>query len=113
MLPRKLRVHKDEFEEVLKKGLSFHSAHLSLRGIKKSDVSPSKFSVAVSKKVAPQAVDRNLLRRQAISVIEKHFPGLKKGVSAILSFKTGSLGLSFNQIKIEIVALLKQSGLTL
>ena len=111
MLPRKLRVHKDEFGEVLKKGLSFHSAHISLRGIKKDDVSPSKFSVVVSKKVAMLAVDRNLLRRRAIAVIEAHVAGMKKGISAIFSFKAGAPELSSGQIKAEIITLLKQSGL--
>jgi ribonuclease P protein component len=111
MLPRKLRVHKEEFGEVLKKGLSFHSAHISLRGVKKDDVSPSKFSVVASKKVAMLAVDRNLLRRRAIAVIEAHVAGMKKGISAIFSFKTGSLELSSEDIKTEVVALLKQSGL--
>lgn len=111
MLPRTRRVHKAEFGEVLKKGLSFHSAHLSLRGIKKDEVSPSKFSVVVSKKVAGKAVDRNLLRRRAIAVVEKHLLGMKKGISAIFSFKTGSLELSSQQIQTEVTALLKQSGL--
>ena len=111
MLPRKRRVHKDVFGEVLKKGLSFHSAHISLRGIKKDDISPSRFSFTVSKKVASKAVDRNLLRRRATSVLEQHLPSIKKGISGIFSFKTGSLELSFGQIEAEIVGLLKQSDL--
>lgn len=111
MLPRKRRVHKEEFGEVLKKGLSFHSVHFSLRGTKKDEVSPSKFSFVVSKKVAPRAVDRNLLRRQATSVLEKHLLGMKKGISVVFSFKMGSRGLPFGQIETEITTLLKQSGL--
>ena len=111
MLPRKRRVHKEEFGEVLKKGLSFHSAHISLRGIKKDDVSPSKFSFVVSKKVASRAVDRNLLRRQATAILEKHLLGMKKGISAVFSFKVGSRELSFEQIEAEVTTLLKQSGL--
>jgi len=111
MLPRQRRVHKEEFGEVLKKGLSFHSLHLFLRGVKKDEVSPSKFSVVVSKKVASRAVDRNLLRRRATAVLERHLFGMKKGISAIFSFKTGSLDLSSAQIETEITTLLKQSGL--
>lgn len=113
MLPRKLRVHKAVFAEVLKKGLSFHSPHIVLRGIKKDDITPSTFSVTVPKKVAILSVDRNLLRRRAISSVEGFIPEIKKGVSAVFLFKTGSLGLSFDQIKKEITALLKQSGLIL
>ncbi len=107
MLPRKRRITTALFDTVLEKGFTFYSPHFSLRLLKVPG-EESRFSVAVSKKVAKKAVVRNLFRRRTRSAIEKLLPTLASGYHGIFFVKTSIDTVLFKDLFIEVETLLKK-----
>ena len=107
MLPKKKRIPRQDFSEIISRGKRYHSPHFFLYTL---PASISKFSFSVSKKVATHAVDRNKLRRRGYSVISKHTEDIKTGVLCFFSFKKGSTTISFSVLEKEIVDLLKSAA---
>ncbi len=107
MLSKKERLPRSLFSNTLK-GRSFHAEHLTLRSIS-SSLPVSKFSFVVSKKVAKTAPARNLLRRRGYEVIQKHTTKIKGILSCAFFYKTGADKLTFKELEIEIVDLLKKA----
>jgi len=111
MFPKKNRITKTGFDALLKKGSVFHSPYFSLRYSKK-DGSLPQFAFVVSKKVAKNAVERNILRRRGFSslrelgVLEKNSKW--NGFTCAFFFKKEAKALSFQEIKKEIEELLKK-----
>lgn len=76
MLPKSERLIKSEFNQVFSKGKIYSSPTLLIKVLEK-DSSKSKFSVSVSKKVAPKAVVRNKIRRAVYRAIAKIIKNIK------------------------------------
>jgi ribonuclease P protein component len=111
MFPKKNRITKTGFDELLKKGQVFHSPYFSLRCLKKNDTVP-KFAFVVSKKVAKNAVDRNVLRRRGYSALREI--GILKeknkwiGFSVAFFFKKEAKNLGFKETEKGIEELLRK-----
>ncbi|MBN2086725.1 ribonuclease P protein component [Candidatus Peregrinibacteria bacterium] len=58
----------------------------------------SKFSVVVSKKVAPNAVDRNKLRRQIYDCIRNNLELLKSDIVVIIIVKSNSIESEYEDL---------------
>lgn len=112
MLPKTWRVSKKEFAEILSKGKRYNSPHFLLYCIEdtKAGSKNSRFAFSVSKKVGKTAVQRNRLRRQGYSVIQRAQKDVSSGKVLFFSFKKGSESLKFESIDREIRELLYVSG---
>jgi len=110
MLPKTKRVTTELFKEVVAKGTSFYAVSLSLKLIYTKTAEPSCFSVAVSKKVAKQAVDRNKLRRRTNAALAKIYPNVKNGYLGVFFAKDQLKTKTLPEIGAEILFLLKKSG---
>ena len=76
MFPKKNRISKTEFDELLKKSAVFHNTLFSSRYVQTEIKKFPKVAFVVSKKVSKEAVGRNLLRRQCFHILRSIF--LKK-----------------------------------
>lgn len=107
MMPKKNRLLRENFENIMKKGGFKNSSLFSSRILKnvenKGDFEP-KVSVVVSKKVAKTAVLRNKIRRRAYEVVAK-LP--KKPYSIILFAKKGAEKATFKELEAQISEILK------
>ena len=72
---------------------------------RKTPTLPSRFSVLVSKKISPKAVDRNRLRRVILNQILTLLPHLKRGYDTLLLPRKNTINLTsdkINQILIDV-----------
>ncbi len=112
MLPKKRRIKRSEFANILSKGKRYNSEHLLLYvspidpdGINKE----SRFSFSVSKKVSKLSVDRNKHRRRGYAVISRYLKDIKSGFFYFFSFKKSSNSIDFSLLEKEIKELLFNS----
>jgi len=94
--------------EALSQGKSVFGTLLSLRYI---PASKNGFAVAVSKKVAPLAVDRNRIRRRTYAALEKIHQSLKNPVYAMLMPKKEFLTAPYDRLVDEVTLVFKKAGL--
>ncbi|MDD4989174.1 MAG: ribonuclease P protein component [Candidatus Pacebacteria bacterium] len=113
MLTRKRRISRVLFPEIIKKGMWYHSPHLTLRVLSSLSQKQSHFAVSVSKKVAKKAVQRNLLKRRLISVVEMVLKKTDSRSNGIFFFKKGGGEISFDVLKNECLFLLEKSKIVL
>lgn len=73
MIAKKYRVNRSKIDYIMKKGAS-SSSRLFLVKSKKNPEQFSRYSVIISKKVAKEAVTRNLLRRRAYESLRLNIP---------------------------------------
>ena len=118
-------VNRAFFDVIVRKGNTYHSPHFSLKVYnapkhqpRKGERTPagqsplhSTFSFVISKKVAKHAAIRNLLKRRGRHILKNSMHDMKQPVSGIFFFKKGAEGLSFDELKEEIVTLLSKAGL--
>ncbi|MDD5068160.1 MAG: ribonuclease P protein component [Candidatus Pacebacteria bacterium] len=97
------------FADVLKRGMWYHSPHLTLRVLAVSLQIKSRFAVSVSKKVAKRAVARNLLKRRLLSIIQEVLKETRPDSNGIFFYKSGGAELTFSALKEEALSLLKKS----
>ncbi|MDP3989469.1 MAG: ribonuclease P protein component [bacterium] len=71
MFSRRQRLPRDEFEALLRHGVRKKSTHLLVWVYSRTDGAPSRVAVSVSKKVCKKATDRNRLKRQLRSLVQK------------------------------------------
>ncbi len=111
MLPKKRRIQRKEFENILKYGQRFNSSHLGIFLVKQElKESLSRFAVSVPKKVFKLATDRNKFRRRGYSVIHKLEKVFPTGFMCLLAFKKGSEKLRFDELESELTKLLYSTG---
>ena len=91
----------------MKQGKGYSGQHLSLK-ILKNNIDSNSFSIVVSKKVIGSAVKRNLLKKRVYSIIGGLLPSLPSG-GIIFFARKGVDKLSYQALKSEIIALLKDS----
>ena len=109
MLPKSKRQGTKAFEEIIKKGQSFHGSFLILRRLMTKQT--SHFSVSVPKKVAKSAVLRNKIRRRVYSVIKHLEDRIRPDYGVIVIMKTGSEKLKFSVLSSEIEKIFVKSEL--
>ncbi len=108
MLAKKNRINKKLFKEVFEKGKNYHSDLLGIKILKK-DEEENQFAFAVSKKIAPKASQRNLLKRRGYEIIRELFPNIKQPIICIFVLKKGAEKLSFDKYKKEIEKILRKT----
>src|SRR5690349_21664688 len=104
MLAKKERIPRALFKDILHKGTSVHSPHLSLRFA--SGGNAARVAVSISKKVARGAVERNTFRRRAYSALRPYLGEFKNGLYLFVA-KSGADKLKGEKLKDELSALLK------
>lgn len=113
MLPKEIRLVRGEIPLVLKEGQRFNTQSLILYHLRNKEnlaKNKSKFSFSVSKKIAPNATDRNLFRRRGYSVISKNLNKIKGGNSLFFVFKKGSKSTKYQELEDEVLRLLSLAG---
>lgn len=96
---------KRHFKKVYDKGAKFNGELFVCRYLKILTNSPSRVSIVISKKTAPNAVDRNLIRRRYKAVLRDEIKSVK-GVDFIFTPKKGK-EQSYLNIKADISKCLK------
>jgi ribonuclease P protein component len=107
MLPKSKRLRTEAFNEIIKKGHSFHGPFLIVRAAQKEG--STRCAVSVPKKVAKLAVNRNKIRRQVYSIVEKL--DVKPSFEIIIIMKIGSEKLNFLKLKDEVKEIFVKSRL--
>ncbi len=121
MLPKRNRISRSLFANVLKNGSFSHSSSFSFR-LLISQVGLPKFSFVVSKKVSKSAVVRNTLRRRGYSIVravlgknllqvnvDKDVKKLNQNILGVFFLKKGAEKLDFQTFQEEIILLLKKA----
>lgn len=104
MLPKKKRLTKAVFSDIVKEGRNIHSTNVwfKFKKIKGSGL----FSASVPKKIAKTAVLRNKIRRRIYAVIEE-----KPDLQGVLFAKSDLSKVSFEELKNEVASLLDKASL--
>ncbi|KKT62104.1 MAG: ribonuclease P protein component [Candidatus Vogelbacteria bacterium RIFOXYD2_FULL_44_9] len=113
MLPKKQRIKKGDFAELIRSGRSFYSPNLTLRAMKDNREVKTKslMAVVVSKKVATKAVTRNFLKRRLKYALVKKSKELRNGFLIAFWLKKDLSKTKYADFEAEVVALLKQANL--
>lgn len=103
MLPKKKRVTKDIFQDIMDKGNVVHGSFFILRYLKQ-DI--PQYAVVAPKKIAKTAVKRNSLRRKVYNTLRLY--DLKSN-AGIFFYKKEALLASPTDIKNDIDSILKKA----
>lgn len=104
MLKKKQRLSRSEFANLLKKGRRVHETHFSLIFAPSTE---TKCGLVVSKKVAKQAVARNLLRRRVYAIFGEKLENLKNNHVVLLT-KPSIKNLTFKELRDELENVFKK-----
>lgn len=112
MLPQKhrlpLRLRRDQTE---KNAQSFSSSLFTLLIAQPEDRKnqPSRFATLISKKISPQAVTRNRLRRRILNALRQLLPHLSSGFDILILPKKSILNADYKKIKQQLINTLKKA----
>jgi ribonuclease P protein component len=109
MLPSSKRLTIPLFKGVMDKGRIFHSPFFSAKMLKTEGM--SRFSVAVSKKVAKNAIDRNKIRRRIYSTIRPLYPRIIPGIHGVIMPKSTVLKGTFAEKAQELEIFFVKMGI--
>jgi len=109
MLPTKNRLSRRLFGPFFKKSKAVFADHFALRYLSPTNSKGIRFSVVIPKTVAKKATQRNKIKRQIYSILQKEIEKIKPPCFGVFLSKKGADTLSFGQIKAEILFLLKKS----
>ncbi|MBU1179065.1 ribonuclease P protein component [Patescibacteria group bacterium] len=109
MLPFLNRLKKEDFK-LLKnfKKKFFVSDNINLK-LYYSGFNPSRFSVVVPTSFSKKATKRNKIKRQTKAALLNYLKKIEPGFASVFYFKKETKNLSFEEIKKEILFLLKKS----
>jgi ribonuclease P protein component len=110
MLPKKRRISRIEFPQIITKGKRYNSPSLLLYILPQENNTPSKVSFSISKKTQNKAVVRNKFRRWGYAAVSKGINNIQNGYLLFFSFKKTAERISFSGLKEEINRLLSVSG---
>ena len=111
MLPKKARVTRPIFSEILKGSRVSSSPFITLR-VRLINGPEQRFSFVVPKSVSKKAVTRNLMKRRGYSVIKKRLAGIRKGVYCVFFLKKGVEKLKYQEFEREIEEVMKVGRIT-
>ncbi|HEY4511112.1 MAG TPA: ribonuclease P protein component [Candidatus Paceibacterota bacterium] len=97
-------------EGIRRLGKRFQSPHLSL-GVLKTQDHGIRVSFIISAKISPRAHQRNLLKRRGRHIIRICAPYMTGGARLAFFFKRGAGSLSFEELKENVEALLREAML--
>ena len=109
MLPSSKRLTIPLFKNVIDKGKIFHSPIFIARLVKVDGT--SRFSLAVPKKIAKKAVDRNRIRRRVYSALQSLHSRLPSGIHGVFIIKSAILKSSFSDIVGTLRSFFVKNGL--
>jgi len=117
MLPVKYRIKKDFLPTVLKQNKAFSSPKINLRVHFRSASEPNfnkqvRLTVIISKKVAPLAVTRHLIKRRVIAVLEKVWLTIPNNLDVVVQVKEDVSKLNFSDLEKDVLALLKTAKIS-
>lgn len=114
MLPKRQRVTRALFSDIMSRGKVFHSAIATLRILPIKNASylrhTGAFSIVVSKKVARRAVARNTLRRRAYRALSSVFEKMQNPHIGVFFLKKNAQELVFGELENEFETLLRKAG---
>ena len=113
MIPKKIRLTTALFDQVFKTGRVQHSERFWMRSFLLPVGLPSRFAVAVPKKVGKTAVMRNKTKRlvyKAVEVFDKAVLANQSGHMVIFGVKKDVSKLPFTEIAQEIKDLLLKNS---
>ncbi len=112
MLPSKKRLSVPLFTNVLTNGTIVHSPLLIARILKTAKpLEGTRFSAAISKKIAKTAVLRNKLRRRIYAALATFDPRVKNGFHVILLAKPPLTKATLKDIRADLENLFVKSSL--
>lgn len=109
MLKSSQRLTIPLFKKVMDEGKIFHSPFFSAKLLKVEG--PSRFSVAVSKKVAKSAVERNKTRRRVYSALRPLITKVSPDMHGVIMVKAPILKASLGEVSSATEAFFVKSGL--
>jgi ribonuclease P protein component len=117
MLPVKYRIKKEFLPTVLKQNKAFSSPKINLRVHFRSASElnfnkQSRLAVIVSKKVAPLAITRHLIKRRIMAVLEKVWLTIPDNLDIIIQIKEDVSKLDFSDLEKEVLVLLKTAKIS-
>ena len=102
MLAKKHKLTKQkDFDNTFKNGKASFDSILGIKVIN-NDLPESRFGIMVSTKISKKAVDRNKIKRQIRSVIEKELDNIKQGKDIIIITLPAILNKTFQEIEKSI-----------
>lgn len=107
-----MRLKKGDFDLI--KNLpskKFFSKNFSLQLIQ-SNFKPIRFGVVINTRVSKKSVVRNKLKRRIKAVILNAPDKFKNNFAVIINVSKSATGLSFEEIKNELLDLLKKTGVS-
>ena len=111
MLPRKNRVNKGVFGEVLKTGRVLISQNLSFRYLNlPQNLLPPRLAVIVPAKTEKTSAGRHFLKRKISAVLEKNLLQIPKGFIGLVFVKNKIFQPIYQEIEKEVLFLLHKSG---
>ncbi len=109
MLPSSKRLSTPLFKKVMEEGKIFHSPLFLARLLKVEGV--NRFSVAVPKKIAKTAVERNKIRRRFYSALRPLDPKISPSVQGVFIVKAPVIKSSLAEISSELKSFFVKIGL--
>lgn len=109
MLSQKNRISKKAFPKILREGYSVHSPFFRMVYVQNTEDFNTRIAVIVSKKVAKQAVQRNLIRRRIYSAQRNFLQSIKKPYLIAFFVKKEAFDASFIELQTEIEQSLKKA----
>ena len=109
MLSKKIRLTTALFNQVFKVGKVQHSRSFWVRSATLPAGLPSRFAVAVPKKIASTAVLRNKIKRivyRGVETIQSDILAKQPGIMVIFGVKSDISKINFNEVMEEIKSLL-------
>ena len=98
MLKKINRLTAEEFKKLGKPSRMLHSVFFSVR-LHPTQHKQPKFAVVVSKKIAPTAVTRNLLRRRFYELSSENIGAVSSGTAVVIFVKKEANKASFQDLK--------------
>jgi ribonuclease P protein component len=108
-MPRNHRLTGQALKEL--KGVRLHGTFFSLLAAPISGTH-SQCACVVSKKIAPHAAKRNLIKRRCRSALSKVIPLMHESRALVFYAKKPAQGASFSDIEVDIKALVARLGRT-
>lgn len=109
MLPKASRIRATEFPTLLGSTRSLHGRLLSISYTSPDSTISGKFAVVAPKSVAKLAVDRNKLRRRVYAILREYKNAIVPRASCMVFLKKDSKSAPRQEIKDELVSLLKKA----
>ncbi|MEI8327891.1 MAG: ribonuclease P protein component [Candidatus Taylorbacteria bacterium] len=129
MLPRSVRLTKEQFNSVMEKGRAYHSTLFMLRVVPASSpavspesvsgnvgkrtplVTPTHIAASIPSKVSKKAVDRNRMRRKIYEAIKPFYKIVAPNHYVVVFGKSTALTVTQSQLEKDVRDIFVKAGL--